>query len=60
MAFISGNQIPNSEGNRGTKTIFGNGDHKKTNFQFLGNRGTSQFISWEQGNRYLPVGPHDL
>ena len=46
--------MSNFEGNRGTKTILGNGKHKKTNFRFLGNRGTSQFISGEQGNRYPP------
>ena len=46
--------MPNLEGNRGTKTILGNREHKKTNFRFLGNRGTSQFISGEQGNRYPP------
>ena len=46
-------QRPNFEGNWGTETILGNREHKKTNFQFLGNRGTSQFISGEQGNRYL-------
>ena len=38
----------------GTKTILGNREHKKTNFPFLRNRGTSQFISGEQGNRYPP------
>ena len=43
-AFISGEQRPNFEGNRGTKTILGNREHKKTNFRFLGNRGTSQFF----------------
>ena len=37
-------------GERGTKTILGNREHKKTNFQCLGNRGTSQFISGEQGD----------
>ena len=44
-AFISGEreQMPNFEGNSGTKTILGNREHKKTNFRFLGNRGTSQF-----------------
>ena len=50
-------QRPNFEGNRGTKTILGNREHKKTNFRFLGNRGTSQFISGEQGNRYPPPPP---
>ena len=55
--FISGEQRPNFEGNRGTKTILGNREHKKTNFRFLGNRGTSQFISGEQGNRYPPPPP---
>ena len=56
----TGEQRPNFEGNRGTKTILGNREHKKTNFQFLGNRGTSQFISREQGNRYPLGGPHYL
>ena len=42
---------------RGTKTILENREHKKTNFRFLGNRGTSQFISGEQGNRYPLGGP---
>ena len=53
-AFISGEQEqrPNFEGNRGTKTNLGNREHKKTNFRFLGNRETGQFISGEQGNRY--------
>ena len=54
MAFISGEQRPNFEGSKGTKTILGNREHSKTNFRFLGNRGTSQFISGEQGNRYPP------
>ena len=47
-------QRPNFEGNRGTTTILGNREHMKTNFRYLGNRGTSQFISGEQGNRYPP------
>ena len=51
----TGEQRPNFEGNRGTKTILGNREHKKTNFRFLGNRGTSQFISGEQEIRY-PLG----
>ena len=38
----------------GTKTILGNREHKETNFRFLGNRGTSQFISGKQRNRYPP------
>ena len=42
---------------RGTKTILGSREHKKTHFRFLGNRGTSQFISGEQGNRYPLGGP---
>ena len=46
--------MTNFEGNRGTKTILGNREHKKTNFRFLGNSGTSHFISGEQGNRYPP------
>ena len=51
----TGEQMSNFKGNRGTKTIMGNRDHKKTNFRFLGNRGTSQFITAEQGNRSTPV-----
>ena len=50
----TGEKRPNFKGNRGTKTILGNREHKKTNFRFFGNRGTSQFISGEQGNRYPP------
>ena len=49
--------MPNFEGNRGTKTILGNREHKKTNFRFLGNRGTSLFISGEQGKRWYPPPP---
>ena len=48
----TGEQRSNFEGNRGTKTILGNRKHKKTNFRFLGNRGTSQFISGEQANLF--------
>ena len=47
----TGEQRPNFEGNRRTKTILRNREHKKTNFRFLGNRGTRKFISGEQGNR---------
>ena len=50
----TGEQRPNFEGNRGTKTILGNREHKKAIFRFLGNRGTSEFLSGEQGNRYPP------
>ena len=51
----TGEQRPNFDGNRGTKTILGNREHKKTaHFQFFGNMGTSQFISGEQGTRYPP------
>ena len=55
---FSGEQRSNFEGNRGTKTILGNRAHKKINFRFFGNRGTSQFISGEQRNRYPLGGPH--
>ena len=54
----TGEQRPNFDGNRGTKTILGNREHKKTaHFQFFGNMGTSQFISGEQGTRYPLGGP---
>ena len=36
------------------KTIFGDREHKKTNFRF---GGTCPFISGEQGNRYPLGGP---
>ena len=49
----NGNKGPSFR-DTGNKTILGNREHKKTNFQLLGNRGTSQFISGEQGNRYPP------
>ena len=44
-------QMLNFDGKMETKTIFGNREHMKTNFQFVGNRGTSQFISGEHENR---------
>ena len=45
---------------RGTKTLLGSREHKKTNFRFWGNRGTSQFISGEEGNRWPPEGPFSV
>ena len=63
-AFISEAQGNNDQIWRGTgeqrvqDQIFeGNRQHKKTNFRFWGNRGTSKFISGEQGNRYPPPPP---
>ena len=55
---FQGKIMPNFEGNMGTKTILGNREDKKTNFRFLGNRGTSKFLSGEQGDRYPLGGPH--
>ena len=58
--YISGEQGNKGQifgGNRGTKTILGNRGHRKTNFLFFGYRGTSQFISGEQGSRYPPPPP---
>ena len=49
----TGEQRPNFEWNMGTNTIIGNREHKKTNFRFLGNWGTGQFISAEQGKSHL-------
>ena len=43
----TGEQMLNFDGKGGTKTVLGN----KTKFQFVGNRGTSQFISGEHENR---------
>ena len=49
----TGEQMPNFERNslQGNKYNIGNMEHKTTNIRFWGNRGTSQFISGEQGNR---------
>ena len=58
--------MPTFEGNRGTKTILGNREHKKTNlhealpcvlgnrgngYLFQGNRGTNANFLGEQGNK---------
>ena len=48
----TGEQRPNLRGTGEQRQYWGNMEHKKTNFRFLGNGGTSQFISGEQGNRY--------
>ena len=45
----TGEQRPNFDGNK---------EHKKYFFSILGNRGTSQFIVWEQGNRCTLGGPY--
>ena len=37
--FISGEQWPKFEGNRGTNTIMGNREHRKTNFSIFGEQG---------------------
>ena len=50
MALISGEQRKKGQFLRGTETILGNREYKKTKFE--GNRGTRQFISEEQGNMY--------
>ena len=46
----------NFEGNRGTKTILGNREHKKTHFWYwiLGNRGTSYFYYRGTREEVLP------
>ena len=44
----TGEQRPNFDRNRGTKTILGNREPKKQIYDIWG---TSQFISGEQGNR---------
>ena len=49
----TGEQGPKFEENRGTKTIFGNREHKNFSI-FWTKRGTGQFISGEQGNRDPP------
>ena len=50
-------QMPHFEGNNGTKVVLGNREHKKANFRYMGNRGSSHFISGEQGKRYPLGGP---
>ena len=37
--------ISREQGNKQTKILLGNMEHRKTNFRFLGNRGTIKFIS---------------
>ena len=60
---ISGGQGNKCQILRGTgeqKQYWGT-ENKKTNFRFLENRETSQFVSEKQGNRYPPPplgGPH--
>ena len=44
----TGEQRSNFEGNRGTKTILGNREHKKTNFRFFG---TGEQANLFQGNK---------
>ena len=56
-AVISGEQGNKGQILRGTKTILGNREHKKTNFRFLGNRGTSQFIQGNKGTGTPPPPP---
>ena len=41
--------MPNFEGNRGTKTILGNREHKKTNFRFFWETGEQANLF--QGNK---------
>ena len=52
-----GEQGKKSQILRGTQIILGNMEHKKTNFRILGNRGTSQFISGNNGTGTPPGGP---
>ena len=47
--FIKRNKGQILRGTGGTKTILG---EQKTNLRFLVNKGISQFISGEQGNKY--------
>ena len=51
-AFISGEQMPNFEGNRGTKAILGDREHKKTNFSIFGEQGDKPI--YFKGTRYPP------
>ena len=54
-AFISGEQRPNFEGNRGTKKKYlGTGNIRKQIFDFLG---TGEQANLFQGNRYPPPPP---
>ena len=56
----TGEQRPNFEGNRGTKTILGNREHNKTNFQFLGNREQANLFQGNKGTGTPLGGPHYL
>ena len=55
----TGKQRPNFEGNRGTKTIFGNRENKKTNFRFWGKGEQDNLFQGNKGTPPPPLGgPH--
>ena len=54
---FQGNKGQILRGTEEQKKYFGTGNIRKQIFRFFGNRGTSQFISREQGNRYPLGGP---
>ena len=54
---FQGNKGQILRGTEEQKKYLGTGDIRKQIFIFFGNRGTSQFISGEQGNRYPPSPP---
>ena len=59
MAFFPGEQMPHFEGNRGTKTILGNREHKKTKFQFLGTGEQANLFQGYKGTGApFPPPPH--
>ena len=46
--------MPNYEENRETKTIFGNREHKKTHFQFFGEKGNKPIYFRETREQVSP------
>ena len=51
---VTGEQMPIFRGTEEQRQDWGIGNTRTTNFRFLGNRGTSKFISGEQGNIVPP------
>ena len=50
----TGEQRPNFEKNRGTKTIYGNREHRKNKFSILGEQGNKPIYFRGKKNRYPP------
>ena len=54
----TGKQRPNFEGNRGTKIILGNREHRKQIFDFWGTREQANLLEGNKGTGTPMGGPH--